>query len=332
MTDARWIELDGAVNVRDLGGLPTADGRAVQPRPADPLGQPAGALPTATSSCSSTRSACARSPTCAPASRSTHEGPGPLTEVDDVDVVHLSLFPESGDTDRRRRRRQAGDPAVAEPRRSTIPASGRGRPGSTCAYLDDRADSIVAALRLIAGSPGATIVHCAAGKDRTGTVVAIALAEVGVTREAIVADYARSAERIEAIFDRLRATRTYAEDIGDADAEQARAARHDDGAAARRDGRGVRRPGRLAARARLDRRRRRGPAPQAARLTRPVGRAVMILCSPAATVLSEPAANRPRPSPGSVSDQRGADRCRPAEFGAISGREWRVIFAPLHVT
>ncbi len=85
-------------------------------------------------------------------------------------------------------------------------------------YLDQRADSVLGALRLIAESPGATIVHCAAGKDRTGTVVAIALAEVGVSREAIVADYARSAERIEAIFDRLRGTRTYADDIGDRDA------------------------------------------------------------------------------------------------------------------
>ena len=25
----RWIELDGAVNVRDLGGLPSEDGRRV---------------------------------------------------------------------------------------------------------------------------------------------------------------------------------------------------------------------------------------------------------------------------------------------------------------
>ena len=85
-------------------------------------------------------------------------------------------------------------------------------------YLDQRADSVLATLRLIAGSPGATIVHCAAGKDRTGTVIAIALAEVGVQREAIIADYARSAERIEAIFERLRSTRTYADDLGDDEA------------------------------------------------------------------------------------------------------------------
>ena len=73
-------------------------------------------------------------------------------------------------------------------------------------------------LRLIADSPGATIVHCAAGKDRTGVVVAMALDEVGVERDEIVADYARSAEVIEDIFDRLRSSRTYAGDMRDADA------------------------------------------------------------------------------------------------------------------
>lgn len=31
MTQHRWIELDGVVNMRDLGGLPTRNGGAVQP-------------------------------------------------------------------------------------------------------------------------------------------------------------------------------------------------------------------------------------------------------------------------------------------------------------
>jgi protein-tyrosine phosphatase len=93
-------------------------------------------------------------------------------------------------------------------------------------YLDDRADSVVGALRLIAGTDGATVVHCAAGKDRTGVVIAFALAEVGVTRAAIVEDYARSAERIEAILRRLASRRTYAEDVSqqDPDAHAPRAA------------------------------------------------------------------------------------------------------------
>jgi protein tyrosine/serine phosphatase len=100
------------------------------------------------------------------------------------------------------RDRQASDSEEAER---------KGAAGIYLRYLDDRADSILAALRTVARTDGATIVHCAAGKDRTGVVVAIALAEVGVTREAIADDYARSADRIEAIFDRLRASRTYTE-------------------------------------------------------------------------------------------------------------------------
>ena len=42
-------------------------------------------------------------------------------------------------------------------------------------YVVDRPDSIVASLRHIGQADGATLVHCAAGKDRTGTVVALAL-------------------------------------------------------------------------------------------------------------------------------------------------------------
>ncbi len=52
-------------------------------------------------------------------------------------------------------------------------------------------DVVVKALREIAdtGEEG-VIVHCTAGKDRTGIVVALALSAVGVDREATIADYA----------------------------------------------------------------------------------------------------------------------------------------------
>ncbi len=36
---------------------------------------------------------------------------------------------------------------------------------------------------------GATIVHCMAGKDRTGVAIALVLAALGVRREAIIEDY-----------------------------------------------------------------------------------------------------------------------------------------------
>jgi protein-tyrosine phosphatase len=59
--------------------------------------------------------------------------------------------------------------------------------------IDNRGMAIGAAIRSLA-RPGAlpALVHCAAGKDRTGIVVAFALAAVGVPEEFVAADYALS--------------------------------------------------------------------------------------------------------------------------------------------
>ncbi|MEU3652832.1 tyrosine-protein phosphatase [Streptomyces sp. NPDC032161] len=43
---------------------------------------------------------------------------------------------------------------------------------------------------------GAVLVHCTAGKDRTGLAVALLLEAVGVDRETVVADYALSEDRL----------------------------------------------------------------------------------------------------------------------------------------
>ncbi len=52
---------------------------------------------------------------------------------------------------------------------------------------------VVGALREIAGADErSVVVHCTAGKDRTGVVVALALSAVGVYRDAVVDDYART--------------------------------------------------------------------------------------------------------------------------------------------
>ena len=62
---------------------------------------------------------------------------------------------------------------------------------------------MVEAVCLLGGpDPGPALVHCAAGKDRTGVLVALVLDAVGVTRQAVLADYALSAEQIEAMFRR----------------------------------------------------------------------------------------------------------------------------------
>ena len=70
-------------------------------------------------------------------------------------------------------------------------------------YLSDRGENVVAAVRLLADpDAGPALVHCAAGKDRTGVFVALVLDAIGVERDAVVADYALSAEQVEALFRR----------------------------------------------------------------------------------------------------------------------------------
>jgi protein tyrosine/serine phosphatase len=49
-------------------------------------------------------------------------------------------------------------------------------------------------LRRIAEADGRALIHCAAGKDRTGIQAALILHVLGVPREAIIADYLRSSQ------------------------------------------------------------------------------------------------------------------------------------------
>ena len=87
-------------------------------------------------------------------------------------------------------------------------------------YLRRRPDSVVGSVRAIARADGAALVHCAAGKDRTGVVVALALDAAGVDRAAIAADYLASAERIEAILARLVSSSTYRAQLEGHDAQR----------------------------------------------------------------------------------------------------------------
>jgi protein-tyrosine phosphatase len=141
------------------------------------------------------------------------EGPGPLTAVDDVVIEHRSLYPEAGaHTD-------AIEADTIVPWQNGV--HGADLPGEAptvrtyWGYLERRPDSIVAALRTIADPPdgGAVLVHCAAGKDRTGLVVALAMEIAGADRKAVVADYARTSERIDRIVARLASSPTYAPDM-----------------------------------------------------------------------------------------------------------------------
>jgi protein-tyrosine phosphatase len=202
-----WIDLEGAVNVRDLGGLATEDGgktAAGRLLRADNLQE----LSAADVACLVTGIGLTTVVDLRSSAELASEGPAPLDAVAGVRHVHHPILPEAGDStdvvadvlltrDDDDRSRFPGDP----------------RCGHYLGYLDDRPDQVVAALRTIARSPGAAIVHCAAGKDRTGVVVALALRAADVRPEAVVADYAASAERIEAVLERLRRSATYADDV-----------------------------------------------------------------------------------------------------------------------
>ncbi len=65
------------------------------------------------------------------------------------------------------------------------------------------AENLVAGYRVVAESPGATVVHCAAGKDRTGLFVGALLAHLGADPEDIAQDYARSELVLPAIMRRV---------------------------------------------------------------------------------------------------------------------------------
>lgn len=78
------------------------------------------------------------------------------------------------------------------------------------AYLDSSAASVVSLFRALAEPGGAPLlVHCTAGKDRTGAAVMLLLDALGVERSAIVADYAAGADEIAAVFDTLIALPSY---------------------------------------------------------------------------------------------------------------------------
>ncbi|GAA2203827.1 tyrosine-protein phosphatase [Nonomuraea monospora] len=206
----RWIDLEGAVNARDLGGLPTSDGgrtRRGQIFRADNLqGLTAADVALLVGELNLRHVVDLRSN-----AEVSLEGPGPLTRVPEVRHHHLTLFAEGGrhtdveaDTIDGDRVLPWAERVVDEELRVT---------GFYFGYLRDRPDSVVAALRAMALSDGASLVHCAAGKDRTGVLSALALELAGVTREAIVEDYVATGERLELILKRLRGSGTYRDDL-----------------------------------------------------------------------------------------------------------------------
>jgi protein tyrosine/serine phosphatase len=202
-----WIDVEGAANMRDLGGTPTEDGGQIVPcrllRSDNLQSLTVSDVDVLTGEFGVTTIVDLRT-----TGEVEQEGPGPLDAVPGLlHACHpvLPVFPNRKD--------EIGRALLSEKiARDTERYPDDPTAGHYLGYLEERPDEVTGALRTIATSRGAAIVNCAAGKDRTGVIVAMALTAAGVGREAVIADYAVSAERIEAVIGRLSASTTYAED------------------------------------------------------------------------------------------------------------------------
>jgi protein-tyrosine phosphatase len=164
----RWPDCE---NVRDLGGLPTTDGGRIRP----------GALIRADDLCQLTPASVAalreygiRRIIDLRGSLEAEQDPGPFAG-DDM-YRRVPFIDEEADRDR--------DPAEEATLLATYRAS-----------VERNAAHIAAGITALASAPpGGVLVHCAAGRDRTGVHVALALRVAGVAVDDIAADYALSPE------------------------------------------------------------------------------------------------------------------------------------------
>jgi protein tyrosine/serine phosphatase len=73
-----------------------------------------------------------------------------------------------------------------------------------CIVLDHHPDAVATVMRaIIQASPGGVVVHCHAGKDRTGIIAALLLRLVGVSVEMVAADYAESQIRLWPLYEKI---------------------------------------------------------------------------------------------------------------------------------
>jgi len=181
---AQALSIDGLVNVRDLGGLVTKDGRVIRARQVV-----RGDNPKSLTEQGHRDLADAVAPTLVVDLRIPLEVDREGYELsDDIRVLNLAMMPQSGVNDDQYAAGLA-DNLVEDYRRQ----------------IGANADVIVTVLRLIADPTNRPVmVHCTAGKDRTGIVVAMLLSILGVEPEVIVADYHVTTKNMAPIVERIR--------------------------------------------------------------------------------------------------------------------------------
>jgi protein-tyrosine phosphatase len=171
----RALAWDACLNVRDLGGLATADGRHVR----------RGALIRSDQLCRLSDGG--RTALVAHGVRTVidlrnpaeaERDPDPIWHEQGVDYL---LIPQQSE-----QMWKELDPARTRTERDSL-------------VIDRRAEQIAAMARAVANAvPGGVLIHCLAGKDRTGIAVAMLLSLVGVSEADIAADYTLSAPNLAA--------------------------------------------------------------------------------------------------------------------------------------
>jgi hypothetical protein len=174
---ARLLDWEGCRNARDVGGYPTADGRWVR----------SGALLRSDNLCRLTGRG-----------REQLLATGVRTIVDlrDADEHRIDPPPYGANTAPGAVPLYLSRPLFDPDDQETLARLRWTRTlygASYCLLLDGFRRNAAAIFGAVAEAPeGGVLVHCHAGKDRTGVVVAVLLALAGVPKETIVADYALS--------------------------------------------------------------------------------------------------------------------------------------------
>jgi len=183
VTTLHW---EGCLNVRDLGGLRTEDGRSTRPGVvvrSDNVGTLTDAGWRALAAHGITRIVDLRWP-----EELAEDAPRDV----DIEVVHVSVLGEGIDTEYI---------AELDAHLDSVEDVVDHYAWSYVDFLERYRDRFGRAVAAIADAEGPVVVHCMAGKDRTGLVVALLLRLAGVAPETIGTDYSLSSERLAPVLE-----------------------------------------------------------------------------------------------------------------------------------
>ncbi|MGI5459734.1 tyrosine-protein phosphatase [Streptomyces sp. CA-249302] len=179
-------ELSGVRNFRDVGGLPTVDGRRVR----HGVLFRSGHLAHATEDDAAFLSSLGLHTIFDFRNAADQKLEGPDVELPGVRNVNLPL---SDPADGSEFWKMVRDGEIEQLRE--ILGEGKGANRMIVSYrsiIKERTGEHARVLRSLAEDSVPALMHCAAGKDRAGLSIAVTLLAVGVEREAIVADYLES--------------------------------------------------------------------------------------------------------------------------------------------